>query len=109
MRQDNFYDIKSLITRQNSLNNAKGFYFKHVYFKYDYDDYIEMNIRSTTTKNTRKRKFASTAAASSIADDVTLQPAYNGPFPILKLYTTTYQDLVGLTPYLSIITVSTIR
>ncbi|CAH0720974.1 unnamed protein product, partial [Brenthis ino] len=109
MRQDNFYDIKSLITGQNWLNDAKGnkIYWskikeikvahthpQSVYFKYDYDDdYIEMNIRSTTTKNTRKRKSASTAATSSIADDVTLQPAYNGPVPISKAL---HEDLSSL-------------
>lgn len=52
-----------------------------------------MKIRSTTTKNTRKRKSASTAATSSIADDVTLQPAYNGPVPISKAL---HEDLSSL-------------
>ncbi|CAH0731006.1 unnamed protein product, partial [Brenthis ino] len=55
MRQDNFYDIKSLITGQNWLNNAK--------------------------------------ATSSIADDVTLEPAYNGPVPVSKAL---HEDLSSL-------------
>lgn len=108
MRQTDFYDIKSLITGQNWLNDTEGnkIYWskikeikvastnpQSVYFKYDYDDdFTEMNIGLTSTKNIRKRKSASTAAASSIANAV-LQPAYDGPVSISKAL---HEDLSSL-------------